>query len=67
MYLDNNFIASLPLNRKLVTFPGYIGWRKRHLLRLHKGAIGKSLVEPDFYVVYKAGLRVNLMENKGLE
>jgi hypothetical protein len=51
MYIGNDFIASLPIDSKKITFPGYVGTQKRELLKNSQQALSYQSKEPDFWIV----------------
>ena len=51
LYAGNDFVASLPLDREKLTQPGYVGGRKRELLRQNADALLDVWEELEFFLV----------------
>ena len=51
MYLGNDFIGAVPLNKAKITQPGYVGNLKRELLEKNADLLVHASQEPDFLVV----------------
>jgi hypothetical protein len=51
MYIGNDLIESVPLDKERVPVPGYLGHIKRQLKEKHKGLIAESSERPDFLVI----------------
>ena len=51
MYIGNDLIESVPLDKEQVPVPGYLGNIKRGLKEKHKGMIDESGERPDFLVI----------------
>jgi hypothetical protein len=69
MYVDNDCIDSLPIERCFIILPGYIGHCVKLLRRRHEALIMERNCEPDFCLFSRkqhAGcnwiLRVNTLE-----
>lgn len=50
MYLGNDFIAAVPLNKEQVSQPGYMGQIKRRLMDEHSELLKASTFKPEFLV-----------------
>ena len=50
MYFGNELVADLPLDRELLTKPGYISAQKRKLLKEHDDLLQFVDKEPDFLI-----------------
>ena len=51
MYIGNDLIESVPLDRQQVSKPGYLGKIKRHLKEKYHIEIAESGGVPDFLVI----------------
>lgn len=51
MYLQNDLIEAVPLNRSQVPVPGYLGKIKRQLKEKYDALVKESGTEPEFLVV----------------
>ena len=51
MYIGNDLIESVPLDKDRVPIPGYLGKIKRHLKEKHQQLIAESANPPDFLVI----------------
>jgi len=51
MYLGNDFIASISVNKKQLAVPGYLGMLKRRLMEQNSQQLQEKKEEPDFLVV----------------
>ena len=51
MYLGNDFIESVMLNREYVSKPGYLGSFKRQLKAKYQSMLQETPVAPEFIVV----------------
>jgi len=51
MYVGNDFIAAVPLEKERITQPGYVGSLKRERLEQHAEVVVYASQEPDFLVV----------------
>jgi hypothetical protein len=49
MYFNEDLVDSLCLDEERISQPGYIGQKKRYLLKLHKSTVNEK-VEPLFYI-----------------
>ncbi len=52
MYLQNDLIEAVPLDRSLVSTPGYLGKIKRHLKEKHAMLLKETGTEPEFIVAH---------------
>ena len=50
MYIGNDLIESVPLDKEQVPVPGYLGNIKRHLKEKYKTLIEESAERPEFLV-----------------
>jgi hypothetical protein len=51
MYVGNDHIDSIPLNKTKIQVPGYLGHLKRHLKEKHSGLLQETGSSPEFLVV----------------
>ena len=51
MYVGNDHIDSIPLNKTKIPVPGYLGHLKRHLKEKHSGLLEETGVSPEFLIV----------------
>ena len=51
MYIGNDLIESVALDKEQVPVPGYLGKIKRHLKEKHHELIAESSERPDFLVI----------------
>jgi hypothetical protein len=51
MYIGNDLIESVPLDKDRVPVPGYLGNIKRQLKEKHSELITESAERPDFLVI----------------
>ncbi|MDQ6610048.1 MAG: hypothetical protein M3Y85_09540 [Bacteroidota bacterium] len=54
MYLQNDLIEAVPLNRSQVPVPGYLGKIKRGLKEKHQLLLQQSAEDPEFLVIESA-------------
>ena len=50
MYIGNDLVESVPLDRNKVTIPGYVGTLKRELEQRHDAEISHTIEEPEFLI-----------------
>jgi hypothetical protein len=55
MYLLNDLLEAVPLDRTRVSIPGYLGKIKRGLKEKHNEALAASAEAPEFLVVALSG------------
>ncbi|RYZ31085.1 MAG: hypothetical protein EOO10_00315 [Chitinophagaceae bacterium] len=51
MYIGNDLIESVPLDKEQVPIPGYLGNIKRQLKEKYQDMIAESSERPDFLVI----------------
>jgi len=51
MYIGNDLVESVPLDKEQVPVPGYLGNIKRHLKEKHQFLIAESIERPEFLVI----------------
>lgn len=51
MYLQNDLIEAVSLDRSQLPIPGYLGKIKRGLKEKHKTILAEAAVDPEFLVV----------------
>jgi hypothetical protein len=51
MYIGNDLIESVPLDKEKVPVPGYLGNIKRHLKEKYQDMIAESAERPEFLVI----------------
>jgi hypothetical protein len=51
MFIGNDLIESVPLDKEQVPVPGYLGAIKRHLKEKHHSLINESSSAPEFLVI----------------
>lgn len=51
MYLGDDFIAAVPLNKEKLSQPGYLGTLKRELLQKNADILVHASQEPDFLLL----------------
>ena len=51
MYIGNDLIEAVPLDKDKVPVPGYLGKIKRHLKEKYRKIIDESEENPDFLVI----------------
>jgi hypothetical protein len=51
MYIGNDLIESVPLDKEQVPVPGYLGKIKRELKEKYQEMIAESAQPPDFLVI----------------
>lgn len=51
MYVENDLIEAVDLDREQVPVPGYLGNIKRHLKEKHKSLLQETAVTAEFLVV----------------
>ncbi|HYO21385.1 MAG TPA: hypothetical protein VER36_03200 [Flavisolibacter sp.] len=51
MYIGNDLIESVPLDREQVPVPGYLGTIKRHLKEKYQSMINESPERTEFLVI----------------
>ncbi|RPD43832.1 MULTISPECIES: hypothetical protein [Chitinophagaceae] len=59
MYLGNDFIESVNLNREFISKPGYLGSFKRHLKVKYQMLLQETPVPPEFIVVNPMPITAN--------
>ena len=62
MYLQNDLIEAVVLNRSRLPVPGYLGKIKRDLKEKYSELVKESGIEPEFLVVTVAAPMINLPE-----
>ncbi|MDB5208749.1 MAG: hypothetical protein JWR72_3824 [Flavisolibacter sp.] len=55
MYLQNDLLEAVPLDRERVSIPGYLGKIKRDLKEKYKETLAASAEAPEFLVVALSG------------
>ena len=65
MYLKNDLLETVPLDKTQVSIPGYLGKIKRELKEKYKTVLAESAVAPEFIVVSRSGI-VPKINDKGL-
>jgi hypothetical protein len=50
MYVGNDHIDSVPLNKTKIQVPGYLGNLKRHLKEKHSGLLQETGSSPEFLI-----------------
>jgi hypothetical protein len=56
MYLQNDLLETVPLDRDRVSIPGYLGKIKRDLKEKYRGTLAESAEAPEFIVIAKTGI-----------
>ncbi|RYF86997.1 MAG: hypothetical protein EON98_01895 [Chitinophagaceae bacterium] len=51
MYIGNDLIEAVPLDKEQVPVPGYLGKIKRHLKEKYQLLINESAISPEFLVI----------------
>jgi hypothetical protein len=56
LYLQNDLLEAVPLDRTRVPVPGYLGKIKRELKEKYKTLLAESAIAPEFIVVNQSGI-----------
>ena len=52
MYVGNDFIGDIVLEKQKITVPGYVGNRKRELIEQNKELLLHNQQEPEFLLMH---------------
>jgi hypothetical protein len=63
MYIGNDLIEAVPLDKEKVPVPGYLGNIKRHLKEKYETLIAESSERPEFLVI---GMQIQLQNDQSV-